>query len=316
MIILDRLKDARKHPHFKIMYGDVTDMASILSILNDTLHDPCVDDGPLEVYNLAAQSHVKVSFETPIYTANADGVGVLNMLQAIITLKLTEKVRFYQASTSELYGDSPVPQNEDTPFRPRSPYAVAKLYAYWIVRNYRDAYNMFAVNGILFNHESERRGETFVSRKITRAVAEHHHLQEKAQPLVLGNIYSLRDWGHANDYVQAMWKMLQMEEMDDYVIATNVSHTVKEFVELAFLEIGIIIRWEGHAESEKGYDTHTGKLVVCIDPMYYRLTEVNHLHGDATKANTVLEWTPIISFQQLVKQMVKHDILTHDSSLA
>jgi GDPmannose 4,6-dehydratase len=308
MITLDRLKEARKHPNFQIMYGDVTDITSIFQLIKCAMNDPAYEEGPLEVYNLAAQSHVKVSFETPMYTSNADALGVLNLLSAIVTLDLTKKVRFYQASTSELYGSSAPPQREDTPFHPRSPYAIAKLYAYWMVRNYREAYGMYAVNGILFNHESERRGETFVSRKITRAVAQY--ILQNDAILTLGNIHALRDWGHAADYVQAMWKMLQHDVPEDFVIATGECHTVKEFVEAAFKVIGTKIRWEGSGEDEKGYDNDTGALLVRIDPKYYRLTEVNHLQGDPSKAREKLGWVPQTRFQDLVYRMVQHDIQT------
>jgi GDPmannose 4,6-dehydratase len=308
MIILDRLKEARAHPNFHILYGDVTDISSIMHLFQTALRDPMVDDGPLEVYNLAAQSHVKVSFETPIYTSNADAVGVLNVLETIMSLNIHKRVRLYQASTSELYGSSPAPQSEVTPFQPRSPYAIAKLYAYWIVRNYREAYGMFAVNGILFNHESERRGETFVSRKITRAVAEHYHNKGGNAVLTLGNMNALRDWGHARDYVEMMWRMLQYDIPDDFVIGTGESHTVKEFVEAAFSAINIRIRWEGSDENEKGYDAISGALLVQVDPKYYRLTEVNHLCGDITKARTVLHWEPRMTFAKLVRRMVQYDI--------
>lgn len=306
MIALDRLKDAREHPAFHLMYGDMIDISSIYRLFQAALNNEHCDNEPLEVYNLAAQSHVKVSFETPVYTSHTDAIGVLNLLEVIVSLKLQNKVRMYQASTSELYGNSPPPQSEVTPFQPRSPYAAAKLYAYWMVRNYRDGYGLYAVNGILFNHESERRGETFVSRKITRAVAAYHY--NKASVLTLGNIHALRDWGHAADYVQAMWIMLQQEIPDDYVIGTGESHTVKEFVEKAFGVIGVYVRWEGEGENEKGYDKDSGKLLVQIDPKLYRLTEVNSLRADTFKATKQLGWKPATGFDQLVKRMVEYDI--------
>jgi len=244
MIVLDRLKEARKHSGLHLIYGDVTDFSSICNILREAEAD--AGDEPIEFYNLAAQSHVKVSFETPMYTAQADAVGVLNALEAIVKLGLAQRVRFYQASTSELYGDSPAPQSERTPFQPRSPYAAAKLFAYWTVRNYKEAYGIFAVNGILFNHESERRGETFVSRKVTRAVAEYAHAMQAGgsspEVLHLGNLNALRDWGHAKDYIRAMWVMLQQAVPEDFVIATGKSHTVKELVETAYEVIGVSIR--------------------------------------------------------------------------
>lgn len=316
MISLERLKVARKSPNLHLIYGDMTDVSSIHRLFRAAMADPTYADGPLEVYNLAAQSHVKVSFETPIYTANADAVGVLNILDVIVSLNLERKVRFYQASTSELYGDSPPPQSETTPFQPRSPYAIAKLYAYWMVRNYREAHGIFAVNGILFNHESERRGETFVSRKITRAVAAYYHNNYTAPVpvLTLGNIHALRDWGHAADYVQAMWLMLHRDEPDDFAIGTGQSHTVKEFVELAFSAIGVSIRWEGADDQEKGYDAATGTLLIKIDPHLYRLTEVNHLCCNPQKSVATLGWKPATSFDKLVESMVQSDLSLYTTS--
>lgn len=307
MVVLDRLKEARKHSGLRLIYGDVTDFSSICNILREALED--AGDAPIEFYNLAAQSHVKVSFETPMYTAQADAVGVLNALEAIVKMGLAQRVRFYQASTSELYGDSPAPQSELTPFQPRSPYAAAKLFAYWTVRNYREAYGIFAVNGILFNHESERRGETFVSRKVTRAVAEYARWGSAPNVLHLGNLNALRDWGHANDYIRAMWVMLQHTVPEDFVIATGKSHTVKELVETAYDVIGVSIRWEGEGADEKGFNAETGALLVQVDPRYYRLTEVNHLCGDASKAREVLGWHPVVGFEELVKKMVHHDLV-------
>jgi len=261
---------------------------------------------PAEIYNLAAQSHVQVSFETAEYTANADGIGTLRLLEAIRLLKLTDRTRFYQASTSELYGSSPAPQSENTPFRPRSPYAAAKLYAYWMTVNYREAYAIFASNGILFNHESPRRGETFVTRKITRAVAAIHlGLQEL---LWLGNLDAERDWGHARDYVEGMWRILQAERPDDYVLATGTSFTVRRFVELAFSEIGRTIVWEGKGASEIGRDAATGQTLVRVDSRYFRPTEVNVLRGDASRAQKELGWRPAIGIDALVKEMVAADL--------
>jgi GDPmannose 4,6-dehydratase len=288
-----------KNPRFILHYGDVTDSTNIIRIVQEVQPD--------EIYNLAAQSHVHVSFETPEYTANADAIGTLRILEAIRLLGMTKRVRFYQASTSELYGKvQAVPQSETTPFYPRSPYAAAKLYAYWITVNYREAYGIFACNGILFNHESPLRGETFVTRKITRAVAHiHYGLQEK---LHLGNLDAQRDWGYAPDYVYAMWLMLQQETPEDFVIATGVSHTVREFIERAFTEIGITIEWHGSGVNEKGYDAVTGKELVAIDPEYFRPTEVELLRGDPSKAHAKLGWKASVDFQELVHIMMQHDL--------
>lgn len=279
-------------------YGDLTDSTNLIHVLRKT--------NPDEVYNLGAQSHVKVSFEMPEYTANVDGLGTLRLLDAIRDAGLSKKVRFYQASTSELYGKVvETPQTEKTPFYPRSPYGVAKLYAYWIVVNYREAYGMHATNGILFNHESPRRGPTFVTRKVTRAVA---RIDKKLQEcLYLGNLDSSRDWGHARDYVEAMWMMLQAEEPDDYVVSTNETHTVRELVEKSFKVIGITINWQGSGVDEVGVDQH-GVVRVRIDPAYFRPTEVDLLHGDSTKARNKLGWKPKVSFDELVTEMVKADI--------
>lgn len=284
---------------FFLHYGDMTDSTNIIRIIQEVQPD--------EIYNLAAQSHVKVSFETPEYTANADGIGVLRILEAIRILGMEKKVRFYQASTSELYGKvHETPQNENTPFYPRSPYGVAKLYGFWIAKNYREAYDMFTCNGILFNHESPLRGETFVSRKITRAVAAI--AKGKQECLFLGNLDAKRDWGHAKDYVEGMWKMLQLDEPDDYVLATGVLHSVRECTELAFKEAGISIKWKGQGSDEVGINEANGKTVVQIDPYYYRPTEVDLLLGDATKAKTKLNWTPTYSFEELIKEMVAADL--------
>jgi GDPmannose 4,6-dehydratase len=263
---------------------------------------------PDEIYNLAAMSHVKVSFEVPEYTADTDGIGTLRLLEAVRFLGLEKKTRIYQASTSELFGKVvETPQKETTPFYPRSPYGVAKLYAYWITKNYREAYNMFAVNGILFNHESERRGETFVTRKITLAAARIKKGTQKK--LYLGNLNSKRDWGYAKDYVECMWLMLQHSQPEDFVIATGEMHTVREFVTLAFKEAGIELRWDGQGVEEKGIETKSGKILVEVDPKYFRPTEVELLLGDPTKAKTILGWNPTqTSFPNLVRLMVKSDI--------
>ncbi len=300
----DRIDHLYKDQHekkvnFFLHYGDLTDSTNLIRIIQETQPD--------EIYNLAAQSHVKVSFETPEYTANADAIGTLRILEAIRILKLEKKTRFYQASTSEMYGNvQEIPQKETTPFYPRSPYGVAKVYSFWITKNYREAYDIYACNGILFNHESPIRGETFVTRKITRAVAKIHlKLQEK---LFLGNIDSERDWGHAKDYVEGMWMMMQQKEADDYVLATGKKITVRKFVELAFAEVGITLKWEGKGVNEKGINTATKKTVVEIDPKYFRPTEVELLIGDASKAKKVLGWEPKHTLEQLVKEMVVNDV--------
>lgn len=280
-------------------YGDLTDSANIFRLIKDIEPD--------EIYNLGAQSHVQVSFETPEYTANSDGLGALRILEAIRILSLEDKSKYYQASTSELFGKvREVPQKESTPFYPRSPYSVAKLYAYWITVNYREAYDMFACNGILFNHESPLRGETFVTRKITIAVSKiKKGLQDK---LYLGNLNAKRDWGFAGDYVEAMWLMLQQDKPDDYVVATGETHSVREFTELAFREAGIDIEWEGEGVNEMGRDANSGKILVEVDPMFYRPTEVDLLIGDPTKAREKLGWKTKVSFEELVRMMVKRDV--------
>jgi GDPmannose 4,6-dehydratase len=290
----------RKDTNFFMHYGDLTDSTNLIRIVQETQPD--------EIYNLAAQSHVKVSFETPEYTANADGIGTLRLLEALRILKLENKSKFYQASTSELYGEvREVPQSETTPFNPRSPYAVAKLYAYWIAVNYRDAYGIHASNGILFNHESPIRGETFVTRKITRAVAAIElGLTDR---LYLGNLDARRDWGHARDYVEGMWLMLQQPQPDDYVLATGEMHSVREFVELAFGHVGRTIVWTGNGVDEKGIDAKSGATLVEIDPEYFRPTEVEQLLGDASKAKTKLGWSHKTGFQQLVQEMVASDLV-------
>lgn len=294
------IEDTKQERKLELHYGDMTDSSSIIRIIQTVQPD--------EIYNLAAQSHVKVSFDVPEYTAESDAVGTLRILEAIRILKLEKKTKIYQASTSELYGKvQEIPQNENTPFYPRSPYGVAKLYGFWITKNYREAYNMFASNGILFNHESERRGETFVTRKITLAAARiAHGIQKK---LYLGNLNAMRDWGYARDYVECMWLILQYHQAEDFVIATGETHSVREFCTLAFAEAGINLRWEGENEKEKGIDTKTGNILVEVDPKYYRPTEVEQLLGDPSKAKKLLNWNPTkTSFQDLVKLMVKNDL--------
>ena len=283
---------------FFMHYGDMTDATNLIRLVQETQ--------PTEIYNLAAQSHVQVSFETPEYTANADGLGTLRLLEAIRILGIGDRVRFYQASTSELYGlVQEKPQRETTPFRPRSPYAAAKLYAYWITVNYREAYGLHASNGILFNHEGPTRGETFVTRKITRAVAAIELGLQKR--LYLGNLDSVRDWGHARDYVEGMWMILQQDEPDDYVLATGECHSVREFVELAFAHVGRQIVWKGSGVDEKGIDAKSGEILVEIDPRYFRPTEVDFLLGDASKARQKLGWRHKITFPELVREMVEAD---------
>ncbi|MFA5519337.1 MAG: GDP-mannose 4,6-dehydratase, partial [Spirochaetota bacterium] len=283
---------------FVIHYGDLTDSSNLIRIIQQIQPD--------EIYNLGAQSHVQVSFEVPEYTANSDAVGTLRLLEAMRLLGLENKTKFYQASTSELYGKvQEIPQKETTPFYPRSPYGVAKLYGFWIVKNYREAYNMYACNGILFNHESPRRGETFVTRKITRAAARIKlGLQEK---LYLGNLNAKRDWGFAGDYVEAMWLMLQQDKPQDYVIATGVNHTVRDFVSMSFREVGIDLEWQGKDENEKGLDGKTGKTLVEVDPRYFRPAEVELLIGDSSKAKKELGWEPKVKLSELVKMMVQAD---------
>ena len=300
----ERIDELYLDPHehetrFFMHYGDLTDATNVIRLVQE--HQPD------EIYNLAAQSHVQVSFETPEYTANADALGTLRLLEAIRILKLTDKVRFYQASTSELYGKvREVPQRETTPFYPRSPYAAAKLYAYWITVNYREAYAIHASNGILFNHESPLRGETFVTRKITRAVAAiERGLQ---QHLYLGNLDAKRDWGHARDYVEGMWLILQQPSPDDYVLATGSMHSVREFVELAFRGVGRMIEWRGTGVEEVGLERKTGKILVRIDPRYFRPTEVDELCGDPSKARERLGWSHKTSFKELVAEMVASDL--------
>ena len=298
----ERIDHLRKNPDYKnklfLHYGDLTDSYNLLKLV--------LTIKPTEVYNLGAQSHVAVSFEVPEYTAEATGVGTIRLLDAIVQSGI--KCKFYQASTSELFGGLPetAPQSEKTPFYPKSPYGVAKLYGYWITKNYRESYNLFACNGVLFNHESPRRGENFVTRKITQAVARIY--KGKQEKLTLGNLNAKRDWGFAGDYVEGMWLMLQQDKPDDYVLASNETHTVREFVELAFAEVGIKIRWEGIGIEEKGYDSITGRLLVDIDKRFFRPAEVDLLWGDATKAEKELGWKRKVSFKELVSMMVKSDL--------
>lgn len=294
------IRDMKQERAIELHYADMTDSSSLIRVIQSIQPD--------EIYNLAAQSHVKVSFDVPEYTAEVDAVGTLRLLEAVRILGLHHKTRIYQASTSELYGKvHEVPQNEETPFYPRSPYGVAKLYGFWITKNYREAYGMFAVNGILLNHESERRGENFVTRKITLAAARiAQGLQDK---LYLGNLNAQRDWGYAPDYVECMWRMLQHDVPEDFVIATGKMHSVREFCDLAFQEAGITLRWEGEGVEEKGIDVKTGRVVVEVDPKYFRPTEVEQLLGDPTKARTLLGWNPSKTpFPELVKRMVRHDM--------
>ena len=289
-----------KGAKFHLHYGDMTDATNLIRLIQETQ--------PTEIYNLAAQSHVQVSFETPEYTANSDGLGTLRLLEAMRILKMEDRTRFYQASTSELYGNSPPPQNEMTPFAPRSPYAAAKLYAYWITVNYREAYGMHASNGILFNHEGPTRGETFVTRKITRAVAAIELKQQER--LYLGNLDAKRDWGHARDYVEGMWRILQQPSPNDYVLATGEAYSVRQFVERAFSHVNRKIVWDGAGKSERGLDSATGDILVEIDERYYRPTEVVYLLGDPSKARRVLGWNHKVTFDKLVGEMVDEDLKT------
>lgn len=310
LINTSRVDHLYQDPHvsdgrFRLHYGDLTDSSNLIRLIQETQ--------PTEIYNLAAQSHVAVSFETPEYTANSDAIGTLRLLEAIRILKLENECRFYQASTSELYGKvQATPQNETTPFYPRSPYAAAKLYAYWVTVNYREAYGMYASNGILFNHEGPTRGETFVTRKITRAVAAITH--GKQDRLYLGNLDAKRDWGFARDYVEGMWMVLQHHEADDFVLATGETRSVREFVEAAFAVVDVEIDWKGKDAEEIGLNRKTGDVLVSIDPRYYRPTEVDLLLGDPTKARTKLGWEPKTSFQELVEMMVKSDLQSDNYS--
>lgn len=299
-----RIDHLYRDPHeaggrFFLHYGDLTDATNLIRLVQETRPD--------EIYNLGAQSHVQVSFETPEYTANTDAMGALRLLEAIRIVGLEKKTRFYQASTSELYGKvQEIPQKETTPFYPRSPYAAAKLYAYWITVNYREAYGIHASNGILFNHESPKRGETFVTRKVTRAVAAIAKGEQEV--LYLGNLDAKRDWGHARDYVTGMWLMLQQDEPDDYVLATGETHSVRELAELAFAHVGFDLVWRGSGVDEQGVDAKTGRVLVKVDPRYFRPTEVDLLIGDPTKARTKLGWKHTVTFQELVREMVESDL--------
>ena len=294
------VRDMKRGRALNLHYGDMTDSSSLIRIIQQIQPD--------EIYNLAAQSHVKVSFDVPEYTAETDAVGTLRLLEAVRILGLEQKTKIYQASTSELFGlVQEIPQRETTPFYPRSPYGVAKLYGFWITKNYRESYGMFAVNGILFNHESERRGETFVTRKITLAAA--RIAAGEQDKLYLGNLSALRDWGYARDYVECMWLMLQHDTPEDFVIATGEQHSVREFTERAFHEVGIDLRWEGEGVEERGIDIATGRVLVEVDPKYFRPAEVETLLGDPTKAKTLLGWNPRkTSFEELVRLMVRHDV--------
>jgi len=294
------VRDMKRGRALNLHYGDMTDSSSLIRIIQQTQPD--------EIYNLAAQSHVKVSFDVPEYTAETDATGTLRLLEAVRILGLEKKTKIYQASTSELFGlVQEIPQRETTPFYPRSPYGVAKLYGFWITKNYRESYGMFAVNGILFNHESERRGETFVTRKITLAAA--RIAAGEQDKLYLGNLSALRDWGYARDYVECMWLMLQHASPEDFVIATGEQHSVREFTEHAFLEVGIDLRWEGEGVEERGIDIATGRVLVEVDPKYFRPAEVETLLGDPTKAKELLGWNPSkTSFEELVRIMVRHDV--------
>ncbi|MER8714186.1 GDP-mannose 4,6-dehydratase [Mesorhizobium sp. M0312] len=306
-----RIEDIYQDPHdpdprLILHYGDLTDATNLIRVVQESQPD--------EIYNLAAQSHVQVSFETPEYTANADGIGTLRLLEAIRLLGLKDKTRFYQASTSELYGlVQSVPQNETTPFYPRSPYAAAKLYAYWIVVNYREGYGIHASNGILFNHESPLRGETFVTRKITRAAAAIY--LGKQDKLYLGNLDAQRDWGHAREYVRGMWMMMQQDQPDDYVLATGKTTPVRQFVEWVFEDVGVELEWRGEGVDEKGYDVETGRCLVQVDPRYFRPTEVDLLLGDATKAKEKLGWVHETSVRELAAEMVREDLKVMQTSV-
>ena len=297
-------KGSNKHPNFHLHYGDVTDSSNIDNIISKVR--------PEEIYNLAAQSHVRVSFDMPEYTANVDALGTLRILNSIINQGLADKTKFYQASTSELYGKvQEIPQNEKTPFYPRSPYGVAKLYSFWIVKNYREAYNMFACNGILFNHESPRRGNSFVTKKIVEQAVKIKNGREDS--IKLGNIYSKRDWGHAKDYVEGMWRMLQQDSPDDFVLATGEMHSVKDFIEIIFQKLNLPLEWKGEGLDEKGFNPETGDIYIEIDPYYFRPTEVELLLGDPSKATKELNWKRNFSFSDLVEDMVNYELnLNHN----
>jgi GDPmannose 4,6-dehydratase len=305
IINTSRIEHIFSNKNLKLHYGDMSDGASLYKVLNDIKNlYPNMDR--LEIYNLAAQSHVKISFEMPEYTADTDAFGTLKLLEAVINNNLKDVTRFYQASTSELYGlVQEVPQKETTPFYPRSPYGVAKLYAYWIVKNYRESYGIFACNGILFNHEGERRGHNFVTRKITLGLKKI--LKGENDKLVMGNLDSLRDWGSAKDYVEGMWRILQHETPEDFVLATGEMHSIKEFIEEAFRLKGFDIKWKGEGVNEIGYDEKTGRELIAVDPKYFRPAEVSQLLGDPTKAKNLLGWTPKTTFKDLVREMVEYD---------
>ena len=290
--------DPHEKANFRMHFGDLTDASNLIRIIQKVK--------PKEIYNLGAQSHVQVSFETPEYTANSDALGTIRMLEAIRTLNMEKEVRFYQASTSEMFGKSPPPQNENTIFQPRSPYAAAKLYSYWVTKNYREAYNLYACNGILFNHESPLRGETFVTRKITMAIADIYHGNK--EKFWIGNLDAKRDWGHAKDYVEGMWKIINYKIPEDFVLATGKSYSVRNFCEIAFKEIGITLKWKGKGLKEKGYNSKNNKILIEVDKRYFRPTEVDYLRGDATKAKKLLKWKPKIKFNDLVSEMIKSDI--------
>jgi len=302
----DRIDHLFNNQHLFLRYGDLIDQGNITKILTEIRDKYILDLEVLEIYNLGAMSHVKVSFDEPRYCVDANASGVLHLLEAIVNLDIRDKIKFYQASTSEMFGFvQEIPQKETTPFYPRSPYGVAKLFGYWITKNYRESYKIFACNGILFNHESPRRGKTFVTRKITIALGKI--LKNPEEKLFLGNIYAQRDWGHARDYIEGMWLMLQRDQPEDYVLATNETHRVKEFVEKAFLIKGIQIAWKGEGLDEIGYDKDTGREIIFIDEKYFRNTEVDLLIGDSTKAREELGWVPKIGFDELVKEMVESD---------
>ena len=310
----EKIAHLENNTNIKLIYGDLTDISSIQNILSQAVRHASFknSDYSLEIYNLAAQSHVKVSFETPIYTANSDALGTLNILESIRQLEpdIQNRVKFYQASTSEMFGSSTSPQNESTPFHPCSPYGVAKLYAHWITINYRESYKLWACSGILFNHESERRCKNFVTRKITCGVANYVKNKTNYKPLQLGNIEAIRDWGYSPDYVYGMWLIMQQQNPKEYVFATGTSYTIRQFIEIAYKNINVNIVWKGSAENEKGYNATNGDLLVEISPKYYRPTEVNNLQGDPSAAANELGWKPSISFEEMVTRMVKHDINT------
>ena len=305
IINTNRIDHLYKNNNFHTVYGDVTDLSNILFVIRKIISEN-ENREKFEIYNLAAQSHVKVSFEEPIYTANVDALGTLNILEAIRVLDLVKEVRFYQASTSELFGKvQKIPQNEKTPFYPMSPYGVAKLYGFWIVKNYREGYGIHASNGILFNHESKRRGETFITRKITIGIGKI--LRNEEDIISIGNLDAKRDWGHAKDYVRGMWLMLQQEQPDDYVLATGKCYSVREFIERAFRRVGIEIEWEGEGVNEIGKDSKTGRVYIRVSEKYFRPTEVELLIGDATKAKNILNWQPEISLDELIDEMILND---------